>query len=162
MAITLQPTGDDDEAFLRSLYASTRQDEVAAWGWPPAQVEAFLQMQFLAQRTGYAAAYPGARHELILEDGHPIGRLYVWRKGDELRLVDISLLPGARGRGIGTALMRRLMAEAAAHGERLCLQVATTNRARQLYLRLGLRRTGGDAVYDEMEWFAIPPPSNNG
>jgi ribosomal protein S18 acetylase RimI-like enzyme len=156
LAITLQPAGDCDEAFLRALYASTRQDETAAWGWTPAQVDAFLALQFLAQRTNYATAYPGAKHELILEDGHPIGRLYVWRKGDELRLVDISVLPAARGRGIGTSLIRRLMAEATPRRERLCLQVATTNRARQLYLRLGFRRTGGDAVYDEMEWCATP------
>jgi ribosomal protein S18 acetylase RimI-like enzyme len=156
LAITLHPVGDDDEAFLRSLYASTRQEEIAAWGWPAAQGEAFLQMQFRAQHAGYVAAYPGAQHDLILEDGQPVGRLYVWRKGDELRLVDISLLPATRGRGIGTALIRQLVAEAAAQGKRLCLQVVTTNRARRLYLRLGFRRTGGNAVYDEMEWRAIP------
>jgi ribosomal protein S18 acetylase RimI-like enzyme len=154
----LQPAGDDDEAFLRTLYASTRQDEIRAWGWTPAQAQPFLQMQFFAQRTSFAAAYPGAKHELILEDGQPLGRLLVWRHAGEVRLVDISLLPAARGRGIGTALLRRLIAEAEADEKRLCLQVLTTNRARQLYLRLGFRRTGGDAVYDEMEWFAAPAP----
>ena len=151
MAITLRPVREDDDAFLRALYATTR-DDVAAWGWPQAQVESFLQMQFRAQSMSYAAAYPDAQRDVIVEDGQPIGRLYVWRRGDEVRLVDISLLPAARGRGIGKQLLEQLISDTAARKARLRLQVTTVNPARRLYLRLGFRRTGGDGVYDEMEW----------
>lgn len=157
VAITLQPVRDEDTAFLRALYASTRTD-LAAMGLAPAQLEGVLQMQFQAQHANYAAAYPGARHEVILEDGKPVGRIYVWRSGQEVRLVDIALLPAARGRGIGTELLRDLIAQS--EGERLPvrLQVVVTNPARRLYLRLGFRRTGGDGVYDEMEWSSQPRP----
>ena len=152
MAIALQAVSEADEPFLLELYASTRREEMAAWNWPPAQVAAFLQMQYRAQRLSYADAYPGAEHSLVLEDGRPIGRLLVWRGPAEVRLVDISLLPAARGRGLGSRLLRQLMQEAAAARLPLRLQVLTTNPARRLYLRLGFRRTGGDPVYDAMEW----------
>lgn len=156
--ITLRPVCDQDEEFLRALYASTRREEVAAWGWPAAQVEAFLAMQFGAQRGSYAAAYPNARHDVIVKDDERVGRFYVWRGKSEWRVVDISLLPTARGQGIGSMLLRRLMDEAA--GERLPvrLQVVPTNPARRLYLRLGFRFTRGDGMYDEMEWSADAPP----
>ena len=63
-----------------------------------------------------------------------------------------SLLPEARGRGIGARLIRRLMEECAAAGRRLTLQVLVTNPAKRLYQRLGFHRTGGDPMYDQMEW----------
>jgi GNAT superfamily N-acetyltransferase len=141
-----------DEPFLLELYAGTRREEVAAWNWPEAQVAAFFQMQYRAQRLSYADAYPGAEHSLILEDGRPVGRLLLWRGPAEIRLVDISLLPAARGRGIGSLLLRRLLQECAAARSPLRLQVLTANPARRLYLRLGFRRVGGDPMYDHMEW----------
>ena len=152
MPITLRSAGSADEPFLFELYASTRREEIAPWNWPEPQVAAFLQMQFRAQRLSYDSAYPGAEHSLILEDGRPIGRLLVWRGQPELRLVDISLLPEARGRGIGGQLLAELMEECRAGGRRLTLQVLVTNPARRLYLRMGFRRTGGDPLYDQMEW----------
>jgi GNAT superfamily N-acetyltransferase len=150
MSVTLRAAGEGDERFLFELYASTRREEIAAWNWPEAQVTAFLEMQFRAQRFSYQDVYPGSEHSLVLEDGRPVGRLLVWRSDKEVRLVDISLLPAARGRGIGSRLIRRLIDECA--GKRLTLQVLTTNPARRLYLRLGFRRTGGDPMYDQMEW----------
>lgn len=157
MAITLRTVADADEPFLFELYAGTRREEIAAWNWPQEQVAAFLQMQYRAQRFSYETAFPGAEHGLVLQDGRPIGRLLVWRGPEEARLVDISLLPEARGRGAGSRLIRDLMEECAAARRRLTLQVLVTNPARRLYLRLGFRRTGGDALYDQMEW--NPPGS---
>ena len=44
----------------------------------------------------------------------PVGRLYVARWSDEIRIVDIALLPAFCNRGLGTTLVRALQAEAAA------------------------------------------------
>jgi ribosomal protein S18 acetylase RimI-like enzyme len=154
VAIALQPVCGDDEAFLLALYATTRGQEIKQWGWPGEQVEAFLQMQFRAQRTSYADAYPDAAHDLIIEHGKPVGRLYVSWGEREVRLIDISLLPEARGRGIGSKLIRQLIDDCRTNGKVLRLQVLPSNPARHLYLRLGFRRTGGDAMYDEMMWSA--------
>ena len=149
---SLRRARDEDEPFLFDLYASTRSEETAAWNWPAAQVAAFLKLQFAAQRASYAMTYPTAEHSVILEDGRPIGRLLVNRSAAAICLVDISLLTGSRGHGIGSALIRQLMQECSAAGCKLTLQVLCTNPARALYLRLGFRRVQGDAMYDQMQW----------
>ena len=55
MSLDLQPLRAEDEPFLFELYASTRGDEMALVGWDKPQQEAFLRMQFKAQRSSYAS-----------------------------------------------------------------------------------------------------------
>ncbi len=154
-AVTLRPVTKSDEPFLLALYASTRRDEVNAWGWPEPQIQAFLAMQFRAQRQSYDAAYPGAEHHVIClgADGQPAGRLLVFCDAGQLCLVDISLLPEARNRGIGTRVIQQLFERCRARHWSMNLQVAVTNqRALSLYERLGFRHSGGDAMYVQMTW----------
>ena len=63
-------------------------------------------MQFDAQHAHYQEHYAGAAFDVILVDGQPAGRLYVAREADEIRIVDIALLPEFCNRGIGTTLLR--------------------------------------------------------
>ena len=65
----LQPVRPEDEPFLFELYASTRGDEMALVGWDKAQQEAFLRMQFNAQRSSYAMQFPNADYRIIAHDG---------------------------------------------------------------------------------------------
>ena len=66
------------------------------------------------------------------------GRIVVDRPGNRLYIVDQAIVPELRGRGIGTAIMRSLMDEAAALGVPVTLQVASSNDpSMRLYLRLG-------------------------
>jgi ribosomal protein S18 acetylase RimI-like enzyme len=151
MPITLRAAGTADEAFLYELYAGTRAEEMAVWGWDEAQQQAFLNLQFRGQQAHYAE-YPNPDHKLILEDERPIGRIFLSRLQDEIRLVDISLLPDVRGRGIGTALIQELFVEAAAADKVVRLHVERFNRAQQLYLRLGFRVIGDAQSHYLMEW----------
>lgn len=148
----LRPIGDGDDAFLFALYASTRAAELAAVPWSDAEREAFLRQQFSAQQRGYAETYAGAFFGIILVDDVPAGRLYVARWPAEIRLVDISLVPEHRGRGVGTELIRRLQAEAAACGRPLTIHVEVFNPALALYRRLGFVATGTHGPYHFMEW----------
>src|SRR5690349_15204193 len=93
MNITVRPFPADHQEFLFKLYASTRQDEISAFGWSPAQEVAFLRMQFNAQQRWYEMAYADADHQLVLADEQPAGRILTWREVDGVRLVDIALLP---------------------------------------------------------------------
>jgi ribosomal protein S18 acetylase RimI-like enzyme len=153
MPITLRPASADDETFLYELYASTRTEEMAAFGWEAPQRELFLRMQFNAQRQHYAH-YPNAEHQIILRDGVPIGRLLVARLAAGFNLTDIALLPAERGAGLGTQLIGALLAEAAQTNQPVTLHVAHGNRARRLYERLGFVATGDDGMYCAMEWRA--------
>lgn len=155
--ITFRPVEADDQELLYGVYASTRTEELAPVPWTEAQKEAFLRMQFRAQTLDYQANYPDAERRLILVDGVPAGRLYVDRREDEVRIVDIALLPAHRGAGVGGAILRDLLAEAAAAGKPLRIHVEQVNPALRLYERLGFKRIGDTGVYYLMEWKAAAP-----
>lgn len=57
--------------------------------------------------------------------------------------VAIGVLPGHRGKGLGTALLRALMAEAQCRGHGLCLNARDDNPAVRLYRRLGFHPVPG-------------------
>lgn len=151
-AITLRPIVSDDRSFLLAVYASTRQLELAAVEWEAAQKAAFVAMQFEAQHAYYQEHYAGAAFDVILVDGQPAGRLYVAREADEIRIVDIALLPDFCNRGLGTTLLRGLQSEAAAAGKPLRIHVERFNPALRLYERLGFYPIADRGVYLFMEW----------
>ena len=127
-----------DEAWQLAIYASTRADELAQTGWPPAQCEAFAQQQHRAQQQHYARHFPASVCYLILVDGDEVaGRLWLDARADRLHILDIALLPAWRGQGLGTRCLQALAIEAGASGRTLGIQVEIHNPARRLYERLG-------------------------
>jgi ribosomal protein S18 acetylase RimI-like enzyme len=153
VGVSFRPVREEDRVFLRRLYASTRDEELAqVTDWSAEQKEAFLTQQFEAQHHHYQWYYPEASFELILDHGDPIGRLYVWRSAREIRLVDLALLPEARGRGIGTALLGDLLAEAERTDKTVSIHVEHFNPALRLYRRLGFRQVDENGPYVRMEW----------
>jgi ribosomal protein S18 acetylase RimI-like enzyme len=152
--ITRRPCGPADGDFLLALYASTRAEELAATGWPAPERDAFVRMQFTLQDRHYRAVYPGAEHSVIVVAGRPAGRLIVDRGRGAVRVVDISLLPEHRGRGIGSGVLADVMAEAASTARPVRLSVALGNPARRLYERLGFTATDASGSHVEMEWRA--------
>jgi len=108
-------------------------------------------MQFEAQDAYYREHYHPATFDVIEVDGEPTGRLYVARWEEEIRIIDVALLPEHRGRGIGTTLIRGLLDEAAATGKRLSTHVESHNPARRLYERLGFEEVAEHGLYRLME-----------
>lgn len=142
---------DEDLEFLYRLYASTRLDELAATGWSESQVEAFLKMQFRLQHTQYTQNYPSASFSIISIDDVPAGRLYVGRKEDGMRIIDIALLPEFRGKGIGGGIMRDLVGEADTKRLVMSLHVEMNNPILQFYKALGFKEGELSGVYYYME-----------
>ena len=105
------------------------------------------------QRREYDARFPGARYQLIMIDGEPAGR--IWTGGDEeqIRLLDIALLPQFQRRGAGTVLLRDLMKEADDAGKFLRHMVFVLNNdAHRFYERLGFVVIEDLGAYKHMEW----------
>jgi ribosomal protein S18 acetylase RimI-like enzyme len=143
---------------LFELFISAQAGDFDAMPLPEEHKKALLHMQFEAQHASYRDRFPGASHDIILLDMQPIGRLYVARSVDEIRLVDIALLPAQRGLGLGTKYVSALVDEGKNTGLPLRLSVALSNPAQYLYLRLGFRATGDDGVYIAMENSSILDP----
>lgn len=151
MNVALRPAAQGDEAFLYRVYASTREEELAQTGWDETQKAAFLRMQFDAQSSYYEEHYRGAECSVILSDDYPAGRLCVARWQEEIRIVDIALLPGYRGLGIGTHILRDLISESEESGKPISIHVERFNPALRLYERLGFRAVEDKGVYLLME-----------
>jgi len=152
MNLELEPVKAADEAFLFAVYASTRVDEMALVPWDKPQQEAFLRMQFNAQRSSYAVQFPNADYRIIVRDGQQAGRLIVDRSGEVILLIDIALLPEFRMAGIGSALMKQILTEAIESQKPVKLHVEKFNRALRLYERLGFSAIDENGIYIEMVW----------
>jgi RimJ/RimL family protein N-acetyltransferase len=135
--ITLRPVTDDDYDFLVAVYASTRAEELAMVPWTIEQQQAFVRMQFAAQQDHYAKTYPAATHDVIVFDNRPVGRLYVARLDQEIRIIDITLLPSERNAGIGSYLITELLDEASRSRKVTRIYVEEFNPSLRLFERLG-------------------------
>lgn len=147
-----------DREFLISVYAATRP-ELSMLAWSESQTEAFVRQQFEAQTRHYQTFFPQARHSVIAVDGEPAGRLIVDRSAEEIRIVDIALLPQFRRAGAGSTLVRRLFEEADASRLPVRCHVEQSNDARLFWERLGLVASGQDGMHISMErGCATSPP----
>jgi GNAT superfamily N-acetyltransferase len=145
-------TPDDDE-FLLAVYTSTRADELAQVEWQPGQKEMFVRWQFELQRKEYDTRYPDARYEVILVDNQPAGRIWIGEDETQIRLLDIGLLEEFQNRGVGTLLLKQLIAEAAAKNKLLRHMVfVLNNNAHRFYERLGFVVIDDVGGYKHMEW----------
>jgi GNAT superfamily N-acetyltransferase len=153
--LELRPAAAADREFLVALYATTREDELRAVPWSEAEKLAFVRMQFEAQDASYRQGYPGARFLVVGAAAEPIGRLYLAHGAEELRVMDLTLLPARRGKGIGSALMAWVLRQADHDRIPVTLHVEPWNPARRLYERLGFRPVEERGLYLFMR---RPPP----
>lgn len=148
---TLRVARPEDRAFLREVYVGTRWDELAPVPWTPEQKLAFLAQQFEAQDRDYRGRFPAEAFQVLERAHRGIGRIYVHRAADEIELIDIALLPAERGQGLGTQLLRELIAESDTTARPIRLWVEKFNRALGLYRRLGFVEIEDREVYLKLE-----------
>ena len=145
-AVRLRPASDEDEPFLQTVYGDSRTEELMRVPWSDEQREAFVAQQFAAQQSHYREYYPNATHEVILVDGRPAGRLYVDRRDGEIRILDMAVLTGFRGRGVGSHLIKALIEEADAEGKSISIYVENYNPSKHLFERRGFRQIADDGI----------------
>jgi ribosomal protein S18 acetylase RimI-like enzyme len=69
---------------------------------------------------------------------------------DETEFRMLAVAPASQGRGVGTALMRHIVAASRGHRGIVCSSQATMTAAHRIYLRLGFRRV------PERDWTPTP------
>ncbi len=151
-SVSLRPIADEDQQFLFQVYAGSRSIEMAAVPWTDDQKHDFLRFQFEAQQQHYFKEFPDAQYNVILSEGHPVGRLYVDRRPAEIRILDIAVMHEHQKRGIGSKLLRDLIEEAASLSRPVTVYVETYQPSMTLFERLGftVRENHGASVL--MEW----------
>lgn len=150
LELQLRNAEESDLAFLRSLYRTVRDPELALTPWSEAQRQAFSDSQFALQDRHYRAHYPGALFLVIEHQGVPVGRLYLGTAPGPLRLMDLAFMPVWRGRGWGTALVRAVVGRADREARDTLLFVESNNPAYRLYGREGFIDEGVEGVYRRM------------
>ena len=149
----LRPVTAADDEFLLSVYASTREEELAQTVWSDEQKLAFLRWQFGLQRREYDIRFPAARYEVVTVDDQPAGRIWVGEDQNQIRLLEIGLLPAFQNRGLGTSLVKRLISEANQARKPLRHMVfVLNNNAHRFYERLGFVMIEEFGAYKHMEW----------
>ncbi|MCP4306840.1 MAG: GNAT family N-acetyltransferase [bacterium] len=153
MGFELRPVSSADEAYLLELYASTREAELSVAPWTPQQKQEFVRMQFDAQRRDYSHRFPDATHSIVVFEGHDVGRVWIDRRPDETRLLDITIHPSQQNRGIGSTVMQWLQLEAGQTPTALRHSVYTTNEAAlRFYHEHGFTVVEDFGAYVLMEW----------
>jgi ribosomal protein S18 acetylase RimI-like enzyme len=152
MATTLRDAGPDDEPFLLQVFACTRAAELALVPWTDEQRADFLQMQFNAQHSHYHERYPDADYKVILRDDEPVGRLYLLREKELIRIMDITVLPQYRNCGTGSDLIRGVLDEAVNSGRNVQIYVETFNPSFELFKKIGFSILEEEGINYLLEW----------
>lgn len=135
--VKLRSVEEKDGSFIEMVYRSTREAELNLTDWTEQQKKTFIKMQTMAQLAEYKEKFPGAAFRVIIYKKKDAGRFYTWENENEIRLIDITLLPQFRGKGIGNYLLMELIKRSKKTQKKISLHVEAINPALQLYLHLG-------------------------
>jgi ribosomal protein S18 acetylase RimI-like enzyme len=147
-AIILRPARVGDYDFLWRLHRLALRPAVdAIWGWDE---------DFQARR--FREHFDTAGLQIVSYRGQEVGAIKVLPEENSLFLAYIAILPVLQNQGIGTALIRQVLVEAARNDQPVTLQVLRGNPARRLYERLGFVITDqNDERCFMIHWLAQPP-----
>ena len=110
------------------------------WGWDEGW-----------QRGDFERRFQQCRVSVIEAGARAAGGLWVETRPDSLYIHELQLAPEFQRRGIGTAVLQDVIAEATACEQPVALSVFTINpRARQLYERVGFEVIGVDGPFVRM------------
>lgn len=154
--VYLRAINQNDMASLLEIYANTRQQEMEqVTGWTDEMKRDFISSQFQAQHQYYQQNYKGGDFWMIESDEKSIGRLYLHENFQErgMRIIDITIRPDYRNKGIGQGILKDLIERSGELGRPLSIHVETFNPAKNLYTRLGFKKISEtNGVYHLMEW----------
>ena len=104
------------------------------------------------QRARFDASFEPAEIQVISAAGVEVGYLAARRGPHEIQLLNLMIAPEFQRRGLGTAVLQDLRAEAQTRRVPIRLQVMKVNPARRLYERLGFTVTEETATHFRMRW----------
>lgn len=149
----LRPERADDAGFLAALFRHSALADLALMPVDDAMKEALVRMQFDSQTATYRSQHPQARFDIVERRGEPIGRLVVDPGGQVGCIVDFTLLPDCQGRGLGTAILRAVLAQFAGLRRPVgCMVLAGNEASLRMCRRVGFVQTDAALPFLRLEW----------
>jgi ribosomal protein S18 acetylase RimI-like enzyme len=150
---SLRPAKPSDCPFIESLYHSTRND-LRLIDADRDFIETLIKQQHHAQSVSYSEHFPDAVDFIVEAQHNRIGRVLIDFAHHEIRIIDMSLIPTARGKGYGAKIIKALKKASNSICTPLVLSVYKTNtKARQLYETEGFKVTHSNQMLDCMAWY---------
>jgi len=144
MEFELIPAGPRERPWLdelrRSVYAVLF--DVTFGGWDEGR-----------HRRHCDACWDRGNISIVELGGERVGMIQIIDEPDAIEIGEIQIVPAEQGRGIGTRLLRVVLASGVTSQRSVVLSVGLKNvRARELYSRLGFTLTGEDGTHAHMLW----------
>lgn len=144
MSYSLREATPEDIDFARGVKLEGLRPYIEKlWGWDGELEE-----------RHFLESFDPARATIISSEHGNVGFYELLDQGFELFLAGIYIGAPYRGRGLGTAVLRDLLAVARARQLPLALRVLKPNPARRLYERLGFRATRSTKTHVLMSFSA--------
>jgi ribosomal protein S18 acetylase RimI-like enzyme len=140
MTITLRPAGSADYPFALNLYVETIRPLATAW------MEWFDQ----DQEVQFASLWRPNDTRIIVLDGEEIGWVELRQAENDIFLKQLYISPAYQRRGIGSRVMRLLLAERCRTAKSMALFVLKNNPACRFY-----RRHAFDVVWETETTFVM-------
>jgi GNAT superfamily N-acetyltransferase len=132
--IMLRAARPDDYGFAKKTYYETMRWLIERlFGWDEEREDRKFAEQFKLE---------GVR--IITADGRDVGWIQTLPADGAIYLGQLYVVPAWQRRGIGSEILRRLIADARNQGKALTLSVVKINPARRFYETLGFRVTHDD------------------
>lgn len=153
MRSSLTPITDSDEPFLLALYATLRAAEMNIVPWTDEQKNTFINSQFQSQQNHYRSKYPEGSFQIIEFENGKVGRLYICELEDEIRIIDLTILPEYHELGLETEIVSDILKKAA---KPVRIYLENLNYSDGLiYKRLGFRIISDEGIYQLWECLEV-------
>jgi GNAT superfamily N-acetyltransferase len=149
MRISFRPARPHDFDYCAKLYFAPMERTIQE-----------LNLDMAAHAASFRQRWEPTQVKIITLDGNDIGWFQSTTQGDAFFLAQLFVDAPFQGRGIGTAVMNRIIGEAARAGQAVTLGVVKTNPALRLYERLGFKITHEDDRKFYMRREPAAPASN--
>lgn len=137
--ILLEKRTENDSEFFMKLFAEIKNSELQLDTWPEPIRTQMINMQFNAYESYMNVEFPDNKDYLILYQSAKAGRLQLNTDEMGIRIINISLSPPFRNKGIGAKIINNLILEANQKNKPVFLDVDKINPALNLYSRLGFK-----------------------
>ncbi|MBV9863916.1 MAG: GNAT family N-acetyltransferase [Abitibacteriaceae bacterium] len=143
MEITRRPTQEADTDFAREAHHRAYHD---------VSIQQFGPWDERAQDRYFQTGWTAAVHEIVLCDGAPCGYACIEERPHDMHVRELVIHPDFQNRGIGSAVLRQVMARAQERQVPVRLGTFVKNRALHLYQRLGFEEFDRTEVHILLQW----------